>query len=246
MSLLNLKFMTYLKLSFFGVALFLVSSCTKDTQPDCKNLYPEYEGTIDTSVFDFQWCAIQGATHYRVKVEGTFYPFDTIVEGTSMKSMIQVPDANNPNIYLEISPFQWGENYEWQVAPIIDGQQGEWSEVYTFQTWDARDKIIGTYTLDKYIYKYSLSGYSYLSNYLGEGQVKVEKVESTRNIRITEIGGNNSSEELRNLGSLSSWSKTYDVYPYKLVAYPNDSIKIIFMTNPADSIPWGYYYGGYY
>jgi hypothetical protein len=236
---------------FLGLNVLYISSCTKDGQPDCKWIYPEYESTIDTTIFDFQWCEVEGATKYRIKVEGIAnfgVPFDTIVEGTSTKSMIQIPDANNPNNpYLSVSPFEWGENYEWRVAPIIDGQQGEWSEIYTFKTWDARDKIVGTHTLDKYIYKHTLgmSGYAYISDYLGTGQVKVEKVEGTKNIRVTEIGGNNLSEELNN-SNLNSWSKTYNVYPNGLVTYPNDSIEIVFMTNPGDSIPWGYYFGGHY
>ncbi|MFK7948020.1 MAG: hypothetical protein AB8G11_10535 [Saprospiraceae bacterium] len=236
------------------VGMIYISSCTKDPQPpyqpDCDNLYPEYDGVVDTNIFIFQWCAVEGATQYRIIVEGIdpnyHVPFDTIVEGINLKSTFFVPTTNDPSVYVEVSPFEWGNTYEWRVAPIIDGQQGEWSDIYTFRTWDVRDEIIGTYTLNKYIYKYSLSGYSYPSTYLGEGQVKVEKIENSKNIRITEVGGNNLTEELDGGWLSYSWSRTYDTYPNYLRTFPNDSIEIVFMTNPGDSIPWGYYFGGHY
>jgi hypothetical protein len=231
---------------FLGLNVLYISSCTKDGQPDCKWIYPEYESTIDTTIFDFQWCAVEGATKYHIQADVDLlgiepFLYDTIVEQTTIKSTLMYQSMNDPNLISEGTPF------EWRVAPIIEGQQGEWSEVYTFKTWDARDKIVGTHTLDKYIYKHTLgmSGYAYISDYLGTGQVKVEKVEGTKNIRVTEIGGNNLSEELNN-SNLNSWSKTYNVYPNGLVTYPNDSIEIVFMTNPGDSIPWGYYFGGHY
>ena len=235
------------------VGMIYISSCTKDTQPpyqpNCDSLYPEYDGVVDTNIFNFQWCAIEGAISYRIKVEGIApnfpVPFDTVVEGTTVKSTLMYQSTNDPTLIIEGTPFEWGNTYEWRVAPIIDGQQGEWSDIYTFRTWDERDKLIGTYTMDKHIYKISLSGYSYISTDLGEGQVKVEKVENSKNIRITEIGGNNLTEELSN-SSTNGWTKYYDVYPHSLVTYPNDSIRVIFMTNPGDSIPWGYYYGGHY
>lgn len=236
------------------VGMIYISSCTKDTQPpyqpNCDSLYPEYDGVVDTNIFNFQWCAAEGATKYRVQATTTFnvgepYLYDTIVEQTTVKSTLMYQSTNDPTLITEGTPFEWGNTYEWRVAPIIDGQQGEWSDIYTFKTWDERDKLIGTYTMDKHIYKISLSGYSYISTDLGEGQVKVEKVENSKNIRITEIGGNNLTEELSN-SSTNGWTKYYDVYPHSLVTYPNDSIRVIFMTNPGDSIPWGYYYGGHY
>jgi hypothetical protein len=218
-------------------------------QPNCDVLYPENGGIIDSSVFYFQWCEVEGATKYRVQAEGTTpFLYDTIVESNSAKSIILLPILNDPSMMWEWSPFKWGETYEWRVAPIINGVQGDWSETYHFKTWDERDKYVGTYTGDKYIYKHSLFGEFYLAENLGTGQVKVEKVEgSNRKIRITEIGGNHLTKELDNYGELSYWSKIYNVYPNSATFYEqSDSFDFEFMTNPADSLAWGYYFGGHY
>lgn len=238
-----------------AVLMFIISCSEDEPTPiptpqglDCNDIYPEYDSTINISIFNFEWCAKQGATQYYLQVsdEESFSEimFDTVTSETTKRATVFLVDHGNGSM-VEYFPFIWGTTYYWRVAPIIDGQQGEWSDIYTFKTWDERDKLIGTYTMDKHIYKISLSGYSYISTDLGEGQVKVEKVENSKNIRITEIGGNNLTEELSN-SSTNGWTKYYDVYPHSLVTYPNDSIRVIFMTNPGDSIPWGYYYGGHY
>ena len=237
------------------------SSCTPDNvepptpvEPTpCTVLYPPMDATVDTSIFYFQWCAIDGATKYRIQAESLIpssypYAYDTTVESTSAKSVILLPVSNNPNSTWEWSPFEWGNTYQWRVAPIVNGIQGDWSETYEFKTWDARDKFVGVYSGNKYIYEFDLFGNSYLKENLGTGQVKVEKVEGSNNkIRVTEIGGNNLTQELDNYGELFAWSRTYNVYP-NIAAFNEqiDSFTIKFMTNPADSLAWGYYFGGHY
>lgn len=242
-------------------AMVYWSSCTPDDvveppyKPDCAVLYPEYNGTVDTSVFYFKWCPIDGATQYRVQATKTFqagepFLYDTIVEATSAKSTQFYSPSDNPSISKEGSPFYWGNSYEWRVAPITNGVQGDWSEIYPFKTWDARDKIVGIYSTNKYIYEYTLFGQPYFKENLGTGQVKVEKVEGSNKILVSEIGGNNLTQELDNHGAYNGyflWMKIYNVYPNTAVFYPQtDSFSVFFMTNPADSLAWGYYFGGHY
>jgi hypothetical protein len=241
-------------------AMVYWSSCTPDdvepptpVEPTpCTVLYPPIDATVDTSIFYFQWCAIDGATKYRIQadidvnVEEPIY--DIIVDSLAAKSTIFRQVINNPNNFVESSPFSWGNTYQWRIAPIINGVQRGWSEVYTFKTWDARDKYIGTYTTNKYIGKYDLFDNFYLADNLGVAQVKVEKVaNSTKKIRITEIGGNNLTEVLESQGLDFEWSKIHDVYP-NLATFmeQSDSLHFVFMTNPVDSIPWGYHFGGHF
>jgi hypothetical protein len=237
------------------------SSCTPDEvvqppyKPDCAVLYPEYNGTVDTSVFYFEWCSIGAATKYRIQATKTFqagepFLYDTIVEGMTVKSTRIFYSSADPSLYREGTPFEWGNSYEWRVAPIINGVQGDWSEIYPFKTWDARDKFVGTYSANKYIYEYTLFGQPYFKENLGTGQIKIEKVEGSDKILVSEIGGNNLTQELNNSGASNGyflWMKIYNVYPNTAVFYPQtDSFSVFFMTNPADSLAWGYYFGGHY
>jgi hypothetical protein len=250
------KIKLFLLLSSVFVMVYW-SSCTPDDvvkppyKPDCAVLYPTYNGTVDTSVFYFEWCEIEGATKYRVQANEDFsvgepFLYDTIVQGTRAKSTRIYQSSNDPTLFSEGTPFKWGETYHWRVAPVINGVQRDWSEVYEFQTWDARDKVVGIYTANKYIYLTNRWGNNSLDSSFGTAEIKIEKVPNSKNILFTEIGGHNLTKEMQAQWSGNSWSVTENVYPnFAEFNMQNDSFTVVIMTNPANNPPWGYYFGGF-
>ena len=61
--------------------------------------------------------------------------------------------------------------------------RGEWSEIYKFKTWDAREKIIGTHLMNRCIWKIRRAASGYLGDNLGVGYIKIEKVENSKDIK---------------------------------------------------------------
>jgi hypothetical protein len=236
-------------------AMVYWSSCTPDdvVEPPeptlCDILYP-LDITIDEPQPTFVWCSINEALVYHVQIgeDNTFAEtrFDTIVNGNSLFPKYLEPIPNTT--YSVLKEFGWGGVYYWRVAPIINGVQGDWSAIYEFQTWDARDKVVGTYMTQKYLYKANRLQNNYLDTAYGTFEIKIEKIENSRNILFTEIGGHNLRRELEGSSiNQNSWNIVENP-PYGSLAtfnMPNDSFEIIIMTSPVDPNAHGYYFGGF-
>jgi hypothetical protein len=233
-------------------AMVYWSGCTPDDikppQPiPCDVLYPK-NVIIEEPQPTFTWCSVNEALIYHVQIgdENTFTEtkFDTIVHGNNLFPKYLEPVPNTT--YSTLKEFKWGNTYYWRIAPITNGVQGDWSETHEFQTWDARDKVIGTYTANKYIYLTNRWNNNSLDSSFGTAEIRIEKVPNSRNILFTEIGGHNLSKELNAQWTSSYWSVTENVYPnFAKFSMPNDSFTVVIMTNPASSTPWGYYFGGF-
>jgi hypothetical protein len=232
------------------------SSCTPDdVEPPeptpCDILFPSLGQTVDSSIFYFQWCEINEATKYHIQADidlslGEPFLYDTIIDGTILKSTKMYQSANDPTIFSEGTPFKWGNTYYWRIAPIINGVEGDWSDIYEFQTWDARDKVVGTYTANKYLYLTNRWDNNSLDSSFGTAEIRIEKVPNSRNILFTEIGGHNLTKEMQAEWSGDYWSVTENVYPnFAEFNMQNDSFTVVIMTNPANNPPWGYYFGGF-
>ena len=244
-----------LMLIAFGLSISIFwSSCDPDEPTPiplpCDVLFPSTGTVVDTSIFYFEWCAEDNVTSYRVQASNNFISgdiiFDTIVEGTTVKSTMIYQSTADPALFVEGTPFFWGNTYEWRYTTVINGVEGEWSEVYEFQTWDARDKYVGTFTINKYKYLTNRWYNSSLDTFYGLSQIKIEKVPDSRSILFTELGGDNLTKELHYGFYGTLWEHTDNVYPnYAKFGMQNDSFEVVIMTNPADDPPHGFYFGGF-
>jgi len=179
-----------------AVLMFIISCSEDEPTPiptpqglDCNDIYPEYDSTINTSIFNFEWCAKQGATQYYLQVsdEESFSEimFDTVTSETTKRATVFLVDHGNGSM-VEYFPFIWGTTYYWRVAAINNGVQQAWSDIYIFQTHDIRDDIVGTYQAQKTMYRvWNSHGFqTYFDSLYSTHQLLVEKIPDSRGIRV--------------------------------------------------------------
>lgn len=175
-------------------SILLIIACNTDepNRPlflDCRSICPEYGEEMDITPFDFEWCDIKNATAYHIQVspKGDFSEimFDTITSETSKRASIFLEDALDGSID-EFFPFEWGTKYYWRIAPIINGDEQEWGDIYAFETRDIRDDIVGSYEAKKtemWVWN-SFGATSYYDSIYSIHQIEVEKVEDSRGLRV--------------------------------------------------------------
>ena len=172
----------------------LIAACDPDeptSKLDCESIYPVYESIINTSIFNFDWCAIENATEYHIEVskveDFSEIVLDRTVMETSVKSIIWLIDQGNGDS-VEYFPLKWRTTYYWRVAAVKDSIQQDWSDTYIFETHDRRDDIVGTYEAKKRkLWQNHNGNFIYYDSVYSIHQIEVEKLPDSRGIRVKDI-----------------------------------------------------------
>ncbi|REL23932.1 T9SS C-terminal target domain-containing protein [Rhodohalobacter sp. SW132] len=83
---------------------------------------PENRGTVSTYTPTFEWSPVEGAEYY-VLHSNRVDPAEMVVVEDVYGTSYTVPKPLDP-----------GTEFHWRVHAVVDGEQGEWSSVWTFHT----------------------------------------------------------------------------------------------------------------